>query len=182
VKDGLFTGLVLNALLRLVGKVPIACFAQTVNVLPLIVTKDDGALYVNPQYLAFKMYVENTGDYSLGVSTSAPCYRSNNLGEYLPVLDVSSTMLEDGAVLFINVVNKDPKESVECSVSIRAFAPKSLEHIYMSGENADSKNDFVNPKKVRIERRPSAKVDTMPIRVELPPHSVNVLTLRGLDA
>jgi alpha-N-arabinofuranosidase len=181
VKDGLFTGLVLNALLRLVGKVPIACFAQTVNVLPLILTRDDGALHVNPQYLVFRMYVENTGDYSLGVSTSAPCYRSKSLGEHLPVLDASSTISEDGSALYVNLVNKDPKEPVECAIDLRAFAPTHFEHIYMSGEDIGSKNDFENPENVRIERGMRTRVDSLPVRVKLPPHSVNVLAFRAVS-
>lgn len=178
VKDGLFTGLVLNALLRLVGKVPIACFAQTVNVLPLMLTRDDGALYVNPQYLAFKMYVENTGGQSLGTSVSAPCYRSRILEGHLPVLDASATVSEDGRVLYLNVVNKDPKEPVECTVELRAFAPTSFEQIYMCGESVDSKNDFDDPENVKIERAPRTKVSSTPVKVKLPQHSVNVLTFR----
>ncbi len=45
IRDAIFTALILNALQRLCNEVAIACFAQTVNVLPLIVAKEDGAMY-----------------------------------------------------------------------------------------------------------------------------------------
>jgi alpha-N-arabinofuranosidase len=56
-KDTIFTALVLNALQRLSNIVPIATFTQTVNVLPLILTKEDKTL-LTPQYLVFKLYTE----------------------------------------------------------------------------------------------------------------------------
>ncbi|MGQ9691507.1 MAG: alpha-N-arabinofuranosidase [Thermoproteota archaeon] len=177
VRDGLFTSLVLNSLLRLSEKVPIACFAQTVNVLPLIVTRDDGTMYINPQYLAFKMYVDNTGEYSIKTSIDAPCYYSKNLDEQLPILDASATISSDKRTLYVYAVNKEPKESAICEIRLRGFVPSVLEHVYMCGEKVDGKNDFDHPDNVKIETRPPVKIDTT-IRVELPPHSVNVLVLR----
>jgi alpha-N-arabinofuranosidase len=58
-KDTIFTALVLNALQRLSNIMPIATFTQTVNVLPLILTKEDKTL-LTPQYLVFKLYTEIT--------------------------------------------------------------------------------------------------------------------------
>lgn len=178
VKDGLFTALVLNTLLRLPREVPIACFAQTVNVLPLISTRDDGAMYVNPQYLVFRMYGENTGELSASTSVDAPCHHSGDLDEYLPIVDASATLSEDGKVLYVHIVNKDPEEAMECAVMPRDFTPTMLEHIYTCGDGIDDRNNFDDPDNVRVERHPPAKIGSSSIKVVLPPHSANVVVLR----
>ena len=48
IRDAVFIVLMLNSLHRLCNEVAITCFAQTVNVLPLTVTRDDGTMYVTP--------------------------------------------------------------------------------------------------------------------------------------
>ncbi len=48
-RDAVLAGLVLNALRRLCRAVPVACFAQTVNVLPLILADDEGRVVLTPQ-------------------------------------------------------------------------------------------------------------------------------------
>jgi len=178
VKDGLFTALIFNSLLRLPHEVPIACFAQTVNVLPLISTGDDGAIYVNPQYLAFKMYGDNTGEFSVGTSVDAPCHHSKDPDVNLPILDASATLSEDGKTLYVYIVNKNHKEAIECTVTLRDFTPTMLEHIYMCGEGIDSRNNFDAPDNVVIEREPPVKIISSPIKVALPPHSANIVVLR----
>jgi len=179
VKDGLFTALVLNSLLRLPREVPIACFAQTVNVLPLISTGDDGSIYVNPQYLVFRMYGDNTGEFSVSASVDAPCYHSKEyLPEYLPIVDASATLSEDGKVLYVHIVNKDPKEAMECAIMPRDFIPTMLEHIYMCGDGIDSRNSFDDPDNVGMERNPPVKINSSPVKVVLPPHSANIVILR----
>lgn len=178
VRDGLFTALVLNSLLRLTREVPIACFAQTVNVLPLISTRDDGAMYVNPQYLAFKIYVDNMGEYSVKSSVEAPCYHSKNLDENLPIIDASATISGDGKVLYAYIVNKDAEGPLECTIKLRGFSPTTLEHIYLCGEKIDSRNNFEEPDNVKIEKHPPIKINSSIAKVNLPPHSANVIVLR----
>jgi len=180
VRDGLFTALVLNVLLRLPNQVPVACFAQTVNVLPLISTRDDGAIYVNPQYLAFKMFTNNTGKYSLNASVQAPCYHSGELNKDLPVLNVSATWDEDRKTIQIYIVNRDVERSVECSLMVRGLSPSMIEHRYMSGENIDSKNTFDKPNGVTIVSKRPSKVDPSSLAVTLPAHSVNLIILSAI--
>ena len=176
VRDGLFTALVLNALLRLAKQVPIACFAQTVNVLPLISTRDDGSMYVNPQYLAFKMYAGSTGKRSLQAAVQSPCYHSKELNEDLTILDASATIGEE--TLHVYVVNKDAKRPIECTIKVSGFMPRSIRQQCMSGDGMEDRNSFDSPNQVGIVERPPEKAERSSMVVELPPHSVNILTLR----
>ncbi|MGQ9782182.1 MAG: alpha-L-arabinofuranosidase C-terminal domain-containing protein [Nitrososphaeria archaeon] len=49
VKDAVFTGGVLNVPHIICNKVPIAAFAQTINVLSLVIASDDGHMMLTPQ-------------------------------------------------------------------------------------------------------------------------------------
>jgi len=171
VKDAVFTGLVLNALQRLCRFVPIACFAQTVNVLPLILTRDDGRLVLTPQYLVFKLYASVQEGSVVRAACFSPAYESREVGEAVPYVDASAVLTDSALHLFI--VNRHPEESAEVALHIRGFEAAAVEHRWVAGESVDDKNTFYEPGRVGIEERRYAFSGS----VELPPHSVNAIRL-----
>jgi len=176
VKDAIFTALVLNALQRLCNEVAIACFAQTVNVLPLIMTRDDGAMFVNPQYLVFKLYAEGVRGSVVCATAIAPAYYSKSLGKYVCLLDVSAIISKTNDELDLFIVNRHEDEGFECKLHIRGFSPSLIEHNYIAGDSIDDMNSFDEPNRVSIERRRLKFSDGASI--EVPPHSVNLMRLR----
>jgi alpha-N-arabinofuranosidase len=176
--DAVFTGGVLNALQRLCNKVPIGSFAQTVNVLPLILTSDDGRMVLSPQYLVFKLYGSSTGSQVLKSVVDSPYSFSSELGEHVPFVDLSATMTEDGKTLYLHLVNRHESEPAELKVSLRGFKPKKGSAQYVAGESPEDRNTFDKPDCVRIEEV-LVKVEKGEVVVELSPHSVTVVKLQA---
>lgn len=170
VKDAVFTGLVLNALQRLSRIVPIATFAQTVNVLPLILTKEDKML-LTPQYLVFKLYTEVEEGNVVATDVISPHYISKELEEVVPYIDASAIYAQNKVYLFI--VNRHPEENAEVYIHIKNLKPSTIQHKYVAGSSINDKNVFEEPNKVGIEEKAYAFREP----VTLPPHSVNLLII-----
>ncbi|MEM0371494.1 MAG: alpha-L-arabinofuranosidase C-terminal domain-containing protein [Ignisphaera sp.] len=171
-KDAIFTALVLNVLQRLSDIVPIACFAQTVNVLPLILTKDDKIL-LTPQYHVFKLYTEVTEGKIISVSAFSQSYRSNELDRNVQYIDASAIYNNNTVYLFM--VNRHPEEEADVELHISSFAPSIVKHKYIAGQSIDDRNTFETPTNVVIEEKNYSITSTR--TVKLKPHSVNLLIL-----
>ncbi|MEM3658122.1 MAG: alpha-L-arabinofuranosidase C-terminal domain-containing protein [Candidatus Hadarchaeum sp.] len=176
VKDAIFTAGILNMLQRLCNIVPISNFAQTVNVLPLIIASSDGRIVLTPQYLVFKMYCNNKGANVLRTFTDSDLYMSSSIGEYVPHVDISAMLSEDSKTLYIYALNRDEEDSVELQIVLKGFNPKSGMQQFISGESVDDKNTFEDPDRVKIEEA-RIQVTEGEVRVDLKPHSVNVIRL-----
>jgi len=176
VKDAVFTGLVLNALQRLTKIVPIACFAQTVNVLPLIVTDDEGRMILTPQYLVFKLYTEALKGNVVSVSVFSPSYTSSELDRQVMYIDSSAVYDPDEKKLYLFIVNRNPEEEAEIQLFIKDFSPTAIKHKYVSGATVEDKNTFKTPNNVIIEEKSYRITSTQ--TVTIPSHSVNLLILQ----
>ncbi len=66
-KDGVATACIFNTFHRHCQNLSMAHLAQTVNALPLIYAREtpEAGMFVNPQYLAFKLYAHHTGELSV---------------------------------------------------------------------------------------------------------------------
>jgi len=177
VGDAVFTGSVLNALHRLCRMVPIGGFAQTVNVLPLIIAAPDGRMVLTPQYLVFKMYGTNTGSLALNPVTDSPSYFSQELGEYVPFIDLSATSTDDGETLYLHAVNRHESEPSELTVSFRGFRPEKASQEYVAGRSTEDRNTLDEPDNVTIQKA-QARIEKGQVYATLEPHSVNVITLK----
>ncbi len=177
-KDGLFTASTFNAFHRLGNILSMACFAQLVNVLPLILTRDDGAMFVNPQYLAFLLYVRRTGEFAVYSRAEVDGYKSEVYGFDVPFLDLSATFSPEAGTLFLHLVNRSEREPVLCQVELRNFVPKEGEVAVLTADSPEARNDFDNPDVVRISERSLDNVGKR-FEHEIPPHTAEVLTLHG---
>ncbi|MGC8670275.1 MAG: alpha-N-arabinofuranosidase [Thermoprotei archaeon] len=174
VADGVFTGDTLIVLERLSKLVPIATFAQTVNVLPLVVTRDDGRMYVNPQYLVFKIFTENAGNTALATDVISPRFYSKELDSWVEYVDASAT--ESGSTIYLHVVNKNKDEPLELTVHLNR-ENNSATHLVVSGESENDRNDFDEPNRVKVEDVKDMRLENQTARVTLRPHSANVIML-----
>jgi len=174
VKDAVFTGGVLNALQRLCNIVPISTFAQTVNVSALIIAADDGRMVLTPQYLVFKMYGNNRGVHVLNTSTDSELYMSNEVGGYVPFVDVSATISNDRKTLYLYALNRNENDNVELEVIFKGFKARSGIQQFVAGKSVEEKNTFEDPNRVKIEETLVKNVEAE-ASVELKAHSVNVI-------
>jgi len=174
VRDAVFTGLVLNGLHRLCRIVPIGGFAQTINVLPLIIATKDGRMVLTPQYLVFKMYAANTGSLVLRTAVDSPSYMSQERNEYVPYFDLSATFAEKSDTLYLHAVNRHESEAADLRVAFRGFKARKASQLYVAGESIEEKNTLDEPDKVRIEEA-HVKIEKGEVLASLSPHSVNII-------
>jgi len=176
VQDAVFTGLVLNVLHRLCRIVPIGGFAQTVNVLPLIIAAKDGSMTLTPQYLVFKMYAANTGSLVLRTALDSPSYMSQERNEYVPFVDLSATFAEKSDTLYLHVVNRHESETADLRVAFRGFKPRKGVQLYVAGESIEDRNTLNEANRVRIEEA-TVKIEKGEVLASLGPHSINVIKI-----
>ncbi len=176
VRDAVFTGLVLNVLHRLCRIVPLGGFAQTVNVLPLIIATNDGRMTLTPQYLVFKMYAANTGNLVLRTAVDSPSYMSQERNEYVPFIDLSATFAEKSDTLYLHAVNRHESEAADLRVAFRGFKARKALQLYVAGESIEDKNTLDETEKVKINEA-TAKIEKGEVLASLGPHSVNVIKI-----
>jgi alpha-N-arabinofuranosidase len=174
-RDAVFTGLVLIKLQKMSKMVPIACFAQTVNVLPLISTRDDGGMVLSPQFYVYELFAPNAGSQVAWTGVVGPTLYSEEAEEQVPAVDAVASF--DSDKMYLHVVNGLQDETVECSIRVAGFDFKRVKHRYLTSPSPDDRNTFDEPGKVvprdggRIESRNGE------IILNLEPCSVHLLTL-----
>jgi len=176
-QDGIFAAGIFHALHRLCKSVTMANLAQLVNVLPAIVTSEKG-LYVNPIYLAFKLYVNHSGDTALRTRTEAETYKAEKIGaNSVPYLDCSATLHKEGGILYLAAVNRHREENIKGQIELRAFTPKRKGKVYeLNAEEVSSANDFDSLNKVKIVEKAVNTLSNQ-FTYTFPAHSVTVLEL-----
>jgi alpha-L-arabinofuranosidase len=138
-------------------------------------------LFVTPIYLVNQLYANAidpiAGAERLAIHVDAPTVSSSREGD-APVLDAIATRSADGRSIVIKAVNIDLERAVHATIRIRGarVSPTAtLERIAPSSLTAV--NSFATPEAIRITR------DNVPVSagntlsLDLPKHSVSVITL-----
>jgi len=176
-QDGIFAAGIFNALHRLCKSVNMANLAQLVNVLPAIVTSEKG-LYVNPIYLAFKLYINHSGDTALRTRTEAETYKAEKIGmNSVPYLDCSATLHKERGILYFAAINRHKDEDIKGKIELQAFKPERKGRAYeLNAEEVSSANDFDSSDEVKIVEKAVNAVSNQ-FSYTFPAHSVTVLEL-----
>jgi len=170
--DAILTAAILNTLIKMSSIVKMANFAQTVNVLPLILTKDDGDILLTPQYYVFYMYANNFGGKALETKVDSDYYYSKTFEKYIEYIDVAAT--RDNDKVYVYIVNRDKDEDYECSLLVKNFDVKCIKHVILTSDDVKDKNDWNNKEKIKpVEAERKEKLDS----ITIPKHSVNLLIL-----
>jgi len=133
-------------------------------------------VFVTPTYLAIKLYNEHLGTERLAVKVESPTFDSSLEGRGVPYLDVVATRSSDGKHIFVKAVNTDTSRSLTTKVSLpgaRIAAMAEIESVTASSLSAA--NSFSTPEAVSV-RRWEVRAGSA-FEVELPAHSVSVITL-----
>ena len=178
-RDGIFAAGMFHVFHRLCASVTMANLAQLVNVLPAIVTDDQGRCYANPIYLAFKLYGDHTGEIALRTRTESPAYKAEKVApDPVPYLDCSATMSADGKKLFLAVVNRHKEEAINCRFEIIGATPAGQgKQFVLNAESVEAKNDFDRPSAIQIQESSAEGVHNFFSR-DFPAHSATIVEVQ----
>ncbi|HEX9971409.1 MAG TPA: alpha-L-arabinofuranosidase C-terminal domain-containing protein [bacterium] len=180
-RDGLYTAGVFHAFRRQHKAMTLANFSKVVNAIAMIRVNQSG-MFLNPQYLVFRMYLNHSGLTLLGTdvhcdSFPVPEYeqgRPQAIG-CIPYLDVSATMSEDEHTVYVAVINLHIFETIKTEISIKGWESKSNgKIIWLDGEHYMTENTFENPDNVTIKEKEVKNISS-PMTYIFPPHSVTIL-------
>jgi len=183
-RDGLYTAGVFHAFRRQHPAVTLASFSMTVNALGLIRVNRSG-LFVNPQYLAFKMYMNHQGPVLVASEVQGPDFpapeyeegRPQAIGR-IPYLDASATVSDDGRTLFLAVINRHDAEPITARIQVDGWTPNPAgKAVWLEAAHYMTENTFEQPDRITIRERPlDGAAPSMSYR--FPPHSVTILELQ----
>ncbi len=180
-RDALYTAGVFHAFRRQHQAVKLGNFSMIVNTLGLIRVNAAG-LFANPQYLAFKMYMNHQGPLLVASQVQAPSFpapeyeegRPQAIGQ-IPYLDSSATLSEDGRTLYLAVINLHDAQPVAAEIHLQGWTPRPAGRVFwIEAEHYMTENTFAEPEKVTILERELEGVAPA-WTFQFPPHSVTIL-------
>ncbi len=179
--DGLYAAGMFHVFHRNCDIVTMANFCDLVNQLPAIVTNEEGGLYVNPIYLAFKLYTNHTGSIALKSVTKVAGYQpAEKVGvDNAPFLDCSVTRMEGNGNIAVAVINRHKDLAIETKINIKGFRPKKKSKVYLlNAPEVNTANDFDEPDNVKIELGSFDKIDNN-FTYSFPAHSITLIELES---
>ena len=183
-RDGLYTAGIFHAFRRQHKAVTLANFSKSVNALAMIMVNQYG-MFLNPQYLAFKMYLNHSGPILLGTdvkcdSFAAPEYergRPQAKGR-IPYLDVSATMSEDENIIYVAVINLHADKNVKTRISFDQWGFSSGVKVFeLSDDDYMTENTFEHPDRLTIKEDKLNNIGNTFI-YNFKPHSVTIMEFR----
>jgi alpha-N-arabinofuranosidase len=133
-------------------------------------------VFVTPTYLVIQLYNEHLGRERLAARVSSPTFDSSAEGTNVPVLDVVATRSEDGRQMFVKAVNTSRDRALKTTMRIRGTGVGSDGTMRtVTGSSLEAANSFRTPDAVGVRTTSFESGPSFP--VELPPHSVSVLTV-----
>ena len=135
-------------------------------------------VFVTPTYLVIRLYNETLGRDRLAARVVSPTFDSSIEGTGVPVLDAIATRSADGRRLYVKAVNTSRDRALTVTVTVtgtRVGASGTMQTV--TGDSFEAANSFRTPQAVTVRTRPLQSGGTF--TVDLPPHSVSVLTLPG---
>lgn len=177
--DAVFNACFLNQCLKHCDVVGMANFAPTVNTRGAIFTHPEG-IVLRSTYFVFELYVRHMGDTVVDFwceGGDSFLVERNGHSVQIPSLDVVATTSSAGNDVRIAIVNRHPEASQEVHLSLERLTGCRRATLYsVIGDSKDAFND-IGHNAVRIEESQFAMDGTKGVRLEVPPHSVNVLVL-----
>jgi len=146
--------------------------------------KRRGRVYVTPQYWAFSLYSNHSGDIPVVTRTEVSHYDVHD-GQRrvpeiqdVPKLDVLATRSSSTHDLVLFVVNRDWKSPIPASIDLRDFSPAPQARVYtLSGESILAHNDEEHPDAVHPANT-SLNVPGNSLQYVFPEHSLTVLEFK----
>lgn len=134
-------------------------------------------VFLTPTYLVNRLYNQRLGRERLAAKVESPTFDTTLEGKGVPYLDVVASRSADGRTLYMKAVNTHPLRALRTRVSVRGagIAPEAQLETVTAG-SLDAANSFTSPDAVSVRARQIAAGASF--EVELPKHSVSVITLQ----
>jgi alpha-N-arabinofuranosidase len=177
-ESALYGARLMNVFERRGGLVWMSAVSDLVNGWPGgIIQADRLGLFVSPIYLVNELYAGHLGAERLSATVAGPVFDTSREGRGVPALDAAASRTADGRRIFIKAVNTDRARPLAVTVSVRGATPApAAELATVAAPSLSAHNDFSNPDAVSVRR--SRLRAGRSFTVELPEHSVSVITLR----
>lgn len=176
--DALAVAGFLNMMQRQANVVTLGSFAQSINVVGMLMVTDDEVIRESV-YWPLVMQRHFSGSKAVDTWLECDSYTTQFKGRKIPgvpYLDVSSTVSDDGKKLFISVVNRHRHQEVATSLRLRdAQLPGTVTLHQLFHEDPNTRNtpespDAVAPEKHDISLAANAEI-------AFPPHSYSILEI-----
>jgi alpha-N-arabinofuranosidase len=134
------------------------------------------AVFVTPTYLAVKLYNDHLGAERLAAEVSGPTFDTSREGRGVPYLDVAASRSGDGRQLYLKAVNTSPSQPLKTTITVTGASVESRGTIEtLNADSLQVANTFANPQAAKVTAARLGAGATF--TVELPAHSVSVITL-----
>lgn len=134
-------------------------------------------VFVTPTFLANELYAEHLGRHRLSARVQSPTFDSSREGRGIPYLDVVVSRSSDGKQIYIKAVNADLANPVRTAIEIKGTSIRPLAHLHtLTADSSEAANSFTTPDAITIHKS-NIQAGSY-FTVELPKHSVSVLTLQ----
>jgi alpha-L-arabinofuranosidase len=174
-RDAMIAGVTLNIFNNHADRVRMANLAQTVNVLQAVVLTEGERMIVTPTYHVMEMYGVHHDALMLPVDVKSGRYAFE--GKSLPAVSASASRSTDG-VTHLSLVNIDSGRPQEVVVDLRGGSYSSVTGRILASANVQDHNTFDTPDRVKPVGFTDARLNGTALRVQMPPCSVVVLSLR----
>ena len=173
-RDALVAALNFHIFHRHHARVRMANIAQTVNVLQAMMLTQDEKMILTPTYHAFEMCKVHQDTTYLPVDLETPDYEHD--GKEIPAVSVSASKAKDGTV-YVSMVNTHAHDNVVVTCELKGIDAKKVSSRVLTADALDAHNTFDEPEVVKPAEFKKASIDGDSLKVDLPPHSVVVLSL-----
>jgi alpha-N-arabinofuranosidase len=129
-----------------------------------------------PTYWVNTLYSNRVGTNRVAVQVESPTFDTTLEGRNVPFLDVVASRSTDGKQLFIKAVNTNQQAALKTTITLKGVevAPRA-EVETVTAERLNVFNSFATPEAVSVKRSTASAAQSF--TVELPKHSVSVITL-----
>jgi alpha-N-arabinofuranosidase len=164
----------INAMQRQCNSVTLANFAQTLNVVGMLVVTPEAVLK-ETVFWALEMQRHHSGNIAIDAWSDCESFAlETDHGQtyQVPYLDISATLDEATGKRFVSISNIHRTEAIETEIEVGGSG--AAKTYTLSHENPFARNTFEAPDTVRpIER--SAEMRNGKVKLTLPPHSYTIL-------
>ncbi|MCU0380786.1 MAG: alpha-N-arabinofuranosidase [Chitinophagaceae bacterium] len=175
-RDAMIAGTTLNTFNNHARRVKMANLAQTVNVLQAVILTEGNKLLLTPTYHVMEMYKVHQDAALLPSVITTPDFMYDN--DKLPAVSVSASRDKSGTI-HISLVNIDPGKSQELRITLNGqkISAVSAGRV-LAAASIQAHNTFADPGRVKPMPFNGASIQEGALRLEMPPASVIVLTLK----
>jgi alpha-N-arabinofuranosidase len=174
-RDAVLAGLTFHIFHEHNDRVKMANIAQTVNVLQAMMLTKGDKLLLTPTYHVFEMYQVHQDATRLRTELQSPKYEHGD--KSMPAVSLSASRDKNG-VVHVSLVNAHATSAANVSCEISGIKATEATGRILTADILDAHNTFDAADAVKPVDFNGAKIADGKLNVELPPHSVVVLTLK----